>query len=194
MRYNLLLNSQWFGSNEPSKLKVRKKTFLVWKSQEKSKFKIQRFVTPRPLGVKKQIVPHLKALICGYLEPKGRRAWQQNKAATPTWVKKVRVSFKWAWLLCFAAKPLAFLAPRSHILGLSNDISFLSEFQLLLPKFDQNRQKNRPENMPVRGHLSISVHIANLCCWYLYTYSSDPNSSPGHSYYFLTFFLPGHPY
>ena len=26
------------------------------------------------------------------------------------------------------------------------------------------------------------------------TYSSDSNSSPGHSYCFSTFFLPGHPY
>ena len=36
-------------------------------------------------------------------------------------------------------------------------------FQLLLPKFDQNRQKNRLENPPVAFNLSTSVysHVQN---------------------------------
>ena len=45
--------------------------------------------------------------------------------------KKGKISVKEeAWWYCNAAISLAFLAPKSHILGLSNEMFFLSKFQL----------------------------------------------------------------
>ena len=77
-------------------------------------------------GNQTKMICHLKALICGSLEPKKLRAWLQNKAATPAWMKLELFSLKWVWLLCFAAKPFVLLAPSSHILGLSNEVQFAS--------------------------------------------------------------------
>ena len=52
-------------------------------------FSVWRFglYSPNHLCYRKYVLISIKALICGYLEPKKLRARPPNKAATPSWMK-----------------------------------------------------------------------------------------------------------
>ena len=55
-------------------------------------------------------------------------------------MKEVQVSFNWAWPLFLKAMSPVLQGQSSRILGLSNDVKQISEFQLLCEKIAKKRQ------------------------------------------------------
>ena len=51
-------------------------------------------ILPKPLVLHISLVPHFKALICGYLEPKKLRARPPNRASMPLKLKTIQFHFK----------------------------------------------------------------------------------------------------
>ena len=79
----------------------KKTSILLVKRTFFSIVQLRRLVYAEPLVLGRNNVPHFKALICGYLEPKKLRARPPNKAATPSRTKldlfhsKDRGGFVW---------------------------------------------------------------------------------------------------
>ena len=72
------------------------------------------------------------------------------KTAVSIWMKKVQVSFNWAWQLYMMSMPLEVLAQNSWISGLSNEVKHISEFQALFEKIAKNSTKFASKNQGVR--------------------------------------------
>ena len=105
-------------------------------------------ISPDPLEIQKQMISHLKTLMCGYLEPEGLEHGCTKKWQHPPNLKKTTVSVKMSFLgkmairLCSHA--LIFLVPINHILGHSNEISFVFKFQVDLEKHKNKLKMEGP--------------------------------------------------
>ena len=82
-------NFQWFLSYKPSKLKVQKKIRFNKEILRKNDFflyfQLWRMVTPEPLGVQKQNIPHWKSQISSCLEPELQGHGSTLPCTTPFW-------------------------------------------------------------------------------------------------------------
>ena len=93
--------------------------------------------------------------LIGAKKPKGVATFQGCHAQLS---KSGRFSFKWAWLLCFAVKPLAFLAQSSHLSGLQ--LIYNTYFRIPIT-CGRNLMYTRPKYLPGPWYMSTSVVSRN---------------------------------